>query len=126
VDTIIRRARWLDTLDRHLCTRLPVPLNQHARLGNVEGKTLVYLVDSPIWHARLRLSSESLLDAARGIGLDVTTLCVRTARQPFGQHAHSMAAIDACMRRKNGTTQAEAHALAEIRELLFPHARETS
>jgi len=111
---IIRRARWLDTLDRHLRMHLPVPLGQHARLGNIEGETLVYLVDAPIWHARLRLSSEILLNAARGIGLEVSSLRIRTAHQPFDPHARAMAAIDARMRRENGTTASETHALASM------------
>jgi len=116
--TVIRRARWLDTLDRHLRAHLPAPLNQHARLGNIEGDVLVYLVDSPIWHARLRLSSEILLDAARGIGLDVTSLRIRTARQPFDLHTRTMAAIDERMRCEHGITPVEARTLAQIGALL--------
>jgi len=115
---MIRRARWLDTLDRHLRMHLPAPLNQHVRLGNIENNTLVYLVDAPIWHARLRLSSEDLLDAARGIGLEVSTLRIRTARQPFDPFLHTMAAIDARMRDENGTTRVEARTLAQIGTLL--------
>jgi len=114
---IIRRARWLETLERHLRMHLPAPLNQHARLGNVEGDTLVYLVDSPIWHARLRLSSENVLNAARGIGLEVKTLRIRTARQPFDPHTRSMAAIDARMRQETGISCAETEALADMRKL---------
>jgi len=114
---VIRRARWLDTLDRHLRMHLPAPLDQHARLGNVEAETLVYLVDSPIWHARLRLSSEDVLSAARGIGLEVNTLRIRTARQPFDLHTRAMAAIDARMRDENGTTKIEAEALKDMRVL---------
>jgi len=117
---VIRRARWLDTLDRHLRMHLPAPLNQHARLGNVEGETLVYLVDSPVWHARLRLSSEDVLHAARGIGLEVKTLRIRTARQPFDPHSRTMAAIDARMREENGTTGVEADALKDACALLAP------
>jgi len=114
---VIRRARWLDTLDRHLRMHLPAPLGQHARLGNIESDTLIYLVDSPIWYARLRLSSENVLNAARGIGLEVTTLRIRTARQPFDPQLCTMAAIDARMQRENGTTASETHALANMHML---------
>jgi len=115
---LIRRARWLDTLSRHLHARLPFPLNQHARLGNIEGETLVYLVDAPVWHARLRLSSERLLEAARGIGLQVTNVRIRISRQPFDPHTRAMETIDARMRDAHGTSSREADALADARALL--------
>src|SRR3546814_8422703 len=56
----IRRAMWLDELDRRLSPLLPPSLAAHARLANVDGDRLVYLVDSPVWHARLRLASNEL------------------------------------------------------------------
>jgi len=115
---LIRRARWLDTLDRHLRAHLPAPLGLHARLGNVEGDTLIYLVDSPIWHARLRLSGETLLDAARGIGLQASVLRIRTARQPFDPYTRTLAAIDARMRHEHGASEAEARVLADAHALL--------
>lgn len=83
----IRRAMWLDELDRRLSPLLPPSLAAHARLANVDGDRLVYLVDSPVWHARLRLASNELLDAARSLGLDVTRFVVRTAKQMPGAQA---------------------------------------
>lgn len=77
----IRRAMWLDELDRRLSPLLPPPLAAHARLANIDGDRLVYLVDSPVWHARLRLAASELVDLARSLGLDVTRLVVRTTRQ---------------------------------------------
>ncbi|NYZ62838.1 DUF721 domain-containing protein [Luteimonas deserti] len=77
----IRRAMWLDALDRRLVPLLPQALAPHARLANVDRNRLVFLVDSPIWHARLRLSADVLLDAARSIGLDVSDIVVRTSTQ---------------------------------------------
>ncbi|RPD84482.1 DUF721 domain-containing protein [Luteimonas sp. 100069] len=79
----IRRAMWLDALDRRLVPLLPPTLAPHARLANVDGSRLVFLVDSPIWHARLRLSAGVLLDAARSIGLDVSDIVVRTSTRPL-------------------------------------------
>lgn len=79
----IRRAIWLDALDRRLVPLLPPALAPHARLANVDRNRLVFLVDSPIWHARLRLSADVLLDAARSIGLDVSDIVVRTATSPL-------------------------------------------
>lgn len=78
----VRRALWLDALDLRLRPHLPPALAAHARLANVDGGKLVFLVDSPVWHARLRLAADQLLDAARSIGLEVTHVVVRTTREP--------------------------------------------
>jgi hypothetical protein len=75
----IRRALWLDALDQRLRPHLPPSLAAHARLANVNGVQLVFLVDSPVWSARLRLATPELLDAARSVGLEVTQVVVRTA-----------------------------------------------
>ncbi|WP_027080823.1 DUF721 domain-containing protein [Luteimonas mephitis] len=89
----IRRAMWLDELDRRLSPLLPPSLAAHARLANVDGDRLVYLVDSPVWHARLRLASSELIDAARSLGLDVTRFVVRTTKLVPGAQAQSGPAV---------------------------------
>ena len=98
----IRRALWLDALDQRLRPCLPPSLAAHALVANVtgakesgarvagsaglklDGLKLVFLVDSPVWHARLRLAVPELLDAARSIGLDATEVVVRTRTQVPG------------------------------------------
>ena len=82
----IRRALWLDALDRQLRSNLPLALAAHARLGNVHNGRLVYLVDAPAWHARLRLAGPGLLDAARSIGLEVSSLVVKTSTVAMAAH----------------------------------------
>jgi hypothetical protein len=89
----IKRALWLDALDRTLRPSLPVSLAAHARLANVDGAKLVYLVDSPLWNASLRLAAPALLDAARSHGLDVRELRVRTTTQPLFPPARVETAI---------------------------------
>lgn len=79
----VRRALWLDAMDHLLRPHLAPSLAAHARLANVDRARLVYLVDSPVWHARLRLAAPELLAAARGIGLDVSELVVKTTREPL-------------------------------------------
>jgi len=74
----VRRALWLDALDQRLRPYLPPSLAAHVRLANVNGAKLVFLVDSPVWHARLRLATSDLLDAARSVGLDATEVVIRT------------------------------------------------
>ncbi|CAN5641586.1 DUF721 domain-containing protein [soil metagenome] len=79
----IRWALLLDALDHLLRPHLPPSLAAHARLANLRDGRLVYLVDSPIWHARLRLAAPELLLAARSIGLDASDLVVRTSTRPL-------------------------------------------
>jgi len=78
----LRRALWLDTLDRQLRPHLPPTLATRCRLANVNGEHLVFLVESPVWHAKLRLAERELIDAARSIGLKVTKVTVKTAAAP--------------------------------------------
>jgi hypothetical protein len=79
----IRRALWLDALDQRLRPLLPPALAAHARLANVDGVRLVFLVDAPVWHARLRLAASDLLDAARSIGLEVGEVVVKVTTEPL-------------------------------------------
>lgn len=79
----LRRALWLDALDLRLRPLLPPSLAAHVRLANVNGAKLVFLADSPVWHARLRLAAPGLLDVARSIGLDVTQVVVKTTTRPL-------------------------------------------
>ena len=48
-----------------------------------EADAVVFVVDAPVWHARLRLATRELVDAARSVGLDVAGLSVRTTLQPL-------------------------------------------
>jgi hypothetical protein len=78
----IRRAMWLDELDRRLRPLLPSPLAAHARLANYERGRLVFVVDAPVWRAKLRLLAPELLDAARSIGLAAAEFVVKTSLVP--------------------------------------------
>ncbi|MHC9087003.1 DciA family protein [Luteimonas sp. RIT-PG2_3] len=115
----IRRALWLDTLDRRLHPLLPPALAAHARLANVDGGKLIYLVDSPIWHARLRLAAHDLIDAARSIGLDVSTVAIRVATQPWDPSTRAMAAAKPD-RNAAGLSAVAGQALRDALELLRP------
>lgn len=74
----LRRALWLDSVDRRLRPHLPPSLAAHTRLANLERGRLVFVVDAPVWHAKLRLASPQILDAARSLGLDVAEVVVKT------------------------------------------------
>ena len=79
----LRRALWLDAVDQLLRPYLPPGLAAHARLANVRKDRLVFVVDSPIWHAKLRLAAPMLIDAARSVGLEVNDLGVKTTAAPL-------------------------------------------
>ena len=57
----LRRAMWLEALDLQLRPGLPPGVAAHARLANINRGRLVYLVDAPIWHAKLRLAATELV-----------------------------------------------------------------
>ena len=79
----VRRALWLDALEQQLRPCLPPALSPHCRLGNVTGGKLVFIVYSPVWHARLRLAAPELINVARSIGLAATEVVARTATAPI-------------------------------------------
>ena len=79
----LRRALWLDALEQRLRPHLPPAIAAHARLANVDGGRLVFLVDSPVWRARLRLASAELLDAARSVGLECDAVVVKATTKPL-------------------------------------------
>ncbi len=77
LDRLIKRAQWLAALDEQLRRCLPDSLLPHCRLGNVGAGKLVYLVDAPVWSAKLRQHADVLLDAAIAAGLQVGALIVK-------------------------------------------------
>lgn len=79
----LRRALWLDAVDQLLRPHLPPELAAHTRLANVRGDKLVFVVNAPVWHARLRLATPGLIDIARSIGLEVNDVRVKTTTAPL-------------------------------------------
>ena len=75
----LRRAQWLDAVNQLLRPSLPAGAAAHARLANVRGSKLIFVVDAPVWHAKLRLASPELLIAARSIGLEVDAVAIKLA-----------------------------------------------
>lgn len=101
----VRHALGLDALDRQLRPLLPPGLAAHVRLANVVDGRLVFLADSPVWHARLRLSADELLDAARSVGLEVREVTVRTTSQPIRPDARLSAQVAPPSRRPGPAAQ---------------------
>ena len=76
---LVERAMQLHALDRQLRQSLPEPLASHVKLGNLRDDRLVFLVDAPVWKARLRLYADILVDAARAAGIRTSGITVKVA-----------------------------------------------
>ena len=57
-----RQAAQLAEATRALRGHLASPLAEHAAVAAIRGATLVVVVDSPVWAARLRYQSTEILD----------------------------------------------------------------
>jgi hypothetical protein len=79
----LRHALKLDALEQQLRPCLPPALAEHCRLANITGDRLIFVVDSPVWNARLRLASTELIEVARSLGLGVNSVTARISLQPL-------------------------------------------
>ena len=75
----LRRALWLEAVDRQLRPKLPVALAPHVRVANVAQGRLSLRTSAAAWANRARLQSDDILQAARSIGLTVERVEVRIA-----------------------------------------------
>ena len=114
----LRRALWLDGIDDTLRRHLPPTLASQCRLANVDGEHLVFLVQSPLWHARLRLAENTLIDAARSIGLKVTKVTIKTASTPLRPPAQTQRNDPAAV--TDTTHKGLRDALAALADVLTP------
>lgn len=77
----VRRALWLDALEQQFRPLLPPALASHCRLANVADGRLVFVVDSPVWRAKLRLAAPELVERARSVGLAITEVTAKVVAQ---------------------------------------------
>jgi hypothetical protein len=103
-------------LDRQLRPLLPPTLAPHVRLANFERGRLVFVVDAPVWRAKVRLAAPELLDAARSLGLEATELVVKTTLSPpAGAASPPLATVRAKPMSKTARDALQA-ALASLQE----------
>ena len=88
-DGTLARAQWLEQVNGKLLAQVSPSLRHHIRVANVVGKKLVVLVESPLWHSKVRFEIPALLDAAQRIGLDAQEVTIKVAAPPAppGQEA---------------------------------------
>lgn len=77
----VRRALWLDALEQQFRPLLPPALASHCRLANVADGRLVFVVDSPVWRAKLRLAAPELVERAQSVGLAITEVTAKVVVQ---------------------------------------------
>jgi hypothetical protein len=74
---LVARAQWLDAADQRFRRHLPPALAGQVRLANVDRGTVVVVVPSPAWKARLRMDTALLLAAATAAGLEARALTLK-------------------------------------------------
>ncbi|SEK47908.1 Protein of unknown function [Pseudoxanthomonas sp. GM95] len=89
----LRHAMKLDALEQQLRPCLPPALAEHCRLANITGDRLVFVVDSPVWNAKLRLAANELIEVARSVGLGVNSVTSKVSMQPLFPSASANAPI---------------------------------
>ena len=75
----LRRAMWLEAVDRELRSKLPVALAPHVRVAYVAQGRLSLRTHVAAWANRARLQSDDILQAARSIGLTVERVEIKVA-----------------------------------------------
>jgi hypothetical protein len=117
--SVIERARMLEALDRQLRQSLPASLAPHVRLGNVRAGRLVFLVNSPVWKAKLRLYADVLRDAAAAAGLEADELIVKVATMRSDPPEPASRSPLSTTARENLRAAAESITDPELREQLL-------
>jgi hypothetical protein len=108
---MIDRARWLDAADQRFRRHLPPALAAPLRLANVDGDTVVVLVPTPAWKARLRMDAALLLAAAHAAGLsEARTVTLKVAPPAAPSPARPGAPLSAVAR---ATLEAAAQSVAD-------------
>lgn len=83
--SLVKRAREMDSLVRALQQALDDDAGASIRAANIrEDATLVVLVSSSAWAARLRFETDALLDAARKTGVEAEACKIRVSQDSGG------------------------------------------
>ncbi len=60
---IKRKALDLKRLKQAICASLPLDCHPHIEVSGIRDHQLIILTDSPVWQTRLRMYSQSMLEA---------------------------------------------------------------
>ena len=65
LDRLYQHTKLLLNLNKYLYNILDEPLNQHCQIANFDNSILTIFADSPVWSARLRYNTSSILNRMR-------------------------------------------------------------
>jgi len=60
---ILKKANQLKHLNQAVKASLPTDCREHLEIAGIRDKQLIILTDSPVWQTRLRLYSQTMLEA---------------------------------------------------------------
>lgn len=60
---ILHKAIKLKGLQQAICAYLPTDCHSHFQVSGLRNNALVIITDSPVWQTRLRMYSQSMLEA---------------------------------------------------------------
>jgi len=72
-----KKAQELSRLNQAVKISLPLDCHSHMEIADIRDKQLIILTDSPVWQTRLRMYSQTILEALHqhaGIKLNRVTL----------------------------------------------------
>jgi len=72
-----KKAQELNRLNRAVKISLPLDCHNHMQIADIRDNQLIILTDSPVWQTRLRMYSQTILEALHqhaGIKLNRVTL----------------------------------------------------
>ncbi len=60
---ILRKALELQKMEQAIKASLPLDCHAHLNVGGIRENELILLTDSPVWQTRLRMFSQTILEA---------------------------------------------------------------
>ena len=79
--TLKQRANWLNELNRHLQSVLPVEFHGHVQVVSLQHNHLTLEADSPNWASKIRYQSNEIANLM-SIGTGLTIKTVHTSIRP--------------------------------------------
>lgn len=95
---IRKKAHELDRLNHAVKISLPVDCHDHVDVAGIRDNQLIILTDSPVWQTRLRMYSQTILEALQqhsGIKLNRVILKLTPQKKGYKKRPHQFIEISA-------------------------------
>ena len=77
---ILRKAHELQKIGQAIKASLPLDCHSHLDVVGIRENELILLTDSPVWQTRLRMFSQTILEALhQHAGINITRIKIRLA-----------------------------------------------